>query len=144
MGHSRTFRRVAAAVLVTMLVPIGLADPAAAAAPTASFDWSMPARFGPDRNTDGIIDYVDGAHDQAPTGYDATPAGWHVDLDACASAVTGAATYAWHVVDQPNPATPCSDRPRRGGGPDRPSTHGRGRVRARAPGSAALQREPVS
>jgi PKD domain len=82
-----------------------VSTPASAAVPVASFDWSMPDRFGPDRNGDGLIDYVDGANDRA-TGYDATPDSWRVDLDACASTTDGAATFHWTVIDQPDPLAP--------------------------------------
>ena len=70
---TRGSRRAGAAILIgMMLAPLAGGTPASAAPPVPSFDWSMPDRFGPDRNGDGLIDYVDGATDVA-TGYDATP-----------------------------------------------------------------------
>jgi PKD repeat protein len=114
-----TFRRgvsrlVAALVIGAMVAPLAaMSDPAAAATPSAAFDHSMPDRFGLDRNTDGITDYVDGATDTA-TGYDATPSSWRVDLDACASQADAAMTFQWRVVDQPDPANPIVVQ----GGPD--------------------------
>jgi hypothetical protein len=109
MGVSRRgTRRAGALILIgALLAPLAASKPAAAAAPVASFDWSMPDRFGPDRNGDGIVDYVDGATDVL-TGYDATPDSWHVDLDACTSTAASSATFHWTVVDQPNPATPIT------------------------------------
>jgi len=83
--------------------PANGAAPAAASAATPTFDWWMPDRFGPDRNGDGLIDYVDGASDYV-TSYSATPSSWHVNLTACAIPVTGPAIYHWVVLDQPNPA----------------------------------------
>ena len=104
----RGSRRVCLAVLIgAMIAPLSVWKPATAAAPVASFDWTMPDRFGPDRNGDGIVDYVDGATD-ATTGYEATPDSWHVGLDACASTPGGTATYEWTVLDQPNPASPIT------------------------------------
>ena len=96
----RRLRRSAALLLATAL-PVGLAVvPAAPAAanPVASFDYSMPDRFGLDEDDDGLVDYVAGTTDRGPRP-PAAPASWHVDLDACAS---GATSYAWRVVDQPN------------------------------------------
>jgi PKD domain len=104
----RGSRRACAVLLIgAMVAPLVLSRPASAATPVASFDWSMPDRFGPDRNSDGLIDYVDGGNDHV-TGYDATPDTWHVDLDACGSTDDDGATYQWTVVDQPNPATPIT------------------------------------
>ena len=101
-------RRALAALLIgAMFAPMIVWNEASASTPVPSFDWSMPDRFGLDRNADGLIDYVDGAAD-ATTGYDATPDSWHVDLNACASNAGSGATYHWTVVDQPNPATPIT------------------------------------
>src|SRR4051812_46863971 len=80
--------------------------------PPASFDYSMPDRFGMDSNGDGLMDYYTPsdfcAEDNAatcvhrgPTNPNPiNPSSWHVDLDACASAIAqGAnATYVWQVV----------------------------------------------
>src|SRR6266508_2777931 len=109
MGKMRQGSRRALAVLLVgaMFVPVAMWKAASASAPVASFDWSMPDRFGPDRNGDGVVDYVDGATDVA-TGYDATPDSWHVGLDACASTAGSGATYHWTVIDQPNPASPIT------------------------------------
>lgn len=108
---ARVTRIIAMALGAALLAPLLSARPAAASvAPMASFDWSVPERFGPDRNGDGLIDYVDGASDHA-TGYDATPTSFRVDLDACGS--TPGAAISWTVVDQPDPAVPLVVR----GGP---------------------------
>ena len=107
-GRSLRGRRLGgttlAGLLLLTLLP-ALARPAAADAPSASFDWTMPARFGPDRNGDGILDYVDGATDAA-TGYDATPTSWRVNLNACAS--SNATSYHWRLIDQPVPSAPLA------------------------------------
>lgn len=87
------------------LLPV-LAGQAGADALAPSFDWSMPERFGPDRNGDGLADYVDGANDHT-TGYDATPGLWRVDLDACASSPNSGVTFQWRLIDQPA-ATPIA------------------------------------
>ena len=76
-------RLLAVIVIGSMLAALAATGPRAAAqSSTATFDWSIPDRFGLDRNSDGLIDYVDGASDYV-TGYSATPSSWHVDLDAC-------------------------------------------------------------
>ena len=56
---------------------------------TAIFDWSMPDRFGDDKDGDGLIDYF--------TTFEAVnPASWRVDFDACDS--TGAIdSYVWFI-----------------------------------------------
>src|SRR5262245_15871509 len=105
---TRGARRAGAVLLIgAMVAPLVLSRPAEATTPVASFDWSMPDRFGPDRNGDGLTDYVDGGNDHV-TGYDATPDNWHVDLNACTSTQASGATFQWTVVDQPNPATPIT------------------------------------
>ena len=51
---------------------------------TAIFDWSMPDRFGADKDGDGLIDYF--------TTFEAVnPASWRVNFDACDS--TGAVDF---------------------------------------------------
>jgi hypothetical protein len=42
----------------------------------ASFDWTMPARFGFDRNGDGLVDYAKAEEALHPSE-------WRVDFDAC-------------------------------------------------------------
>ena len=56
---------------------------------TAIFNWSMPDRFGDDKDGDGLIDYF--------TTFEAVnPASWRVDFDACDS--TGAIdSYVWFI-----------------------------------------------
>ena len=76
---------------------------AAAEGPTASFDYSMPDRFGLDENGDGMTDYVAGTTTH-PGPVQVNPSSWHVDLDACASADD--AVLTWTVIDQPDPAHP--------------------------------------
>ncbi len=61
------------------------------ATPGASFDWSMPARFGGDGDGDGLIDYPRTQEEIAPTS-------WAVDFDACA--VADGERYAWHVDER--------------------------------------------
>jgi len=58
---------------------------------TASFDWSMPDRYGLDTDGDGIIDPF-----TEPSQI--SPATWHVDLDACASSGPNSIqAYQWSV-----------------------------------------------
>jgi len=100
---------LALAVVLGVIAPVAATGtPSALAATVADFDWTMPERFGPDRNGDGLIDYVDGATDQGPTGYDTTPDRWRVDLDACLTQAGPEATYAWRIVDQPDAAAPIA------------------------------------
>lgn len=104
-GSAKCMLRTVLAVLLALtLLPV-LAGPAGADVPQASFDWSMPERFGPDRNKDHLRDYVDGATD-AVTGYDATPSSWRVNLNACASNPSTDVTFHWRLLDQPHPASP--------------------------------------
>jgi len=55
----------------------------------ASFDWSMPDRFGLDPNNDGLIIYHD-------TAAEVRPASFRVNFDACASEGS-IATYRWSI-----------------------------------------------
>lgn len=61
------------------------------ATPGASFDWSMPARFGGDANGDGLIDYP-------RTEEEIAPSSWAVHFDACH--VPAGARYVWHVDER--------------------------------------------
>src|SRR5512144_447552 len=76
----------------------GRAAPNVAAAPsqTASFDYSMPDRFGRDDNGDGLIDYYvptvhcvsgNGPCEDVPatSPLPISPSSWTVNLYACAS-----------------------------------------------------------
>ncbi|MGH7607292.1 MAG: hypothetical protein ACREME_08135, partial [Gemmatimonadales bacterium] len=56
--------------------------------PGPSFDWTMPARFGQDLDSDGLTDYL-------RTTAAISPAAWTVHFDACALA--SGTQYAWHV-----------------------------------------------
>ena len=67
--------------------------------PNASFTWSMPERFGMDRDGDGLVDERDDA------GY-VTPPFWTVDFDGCASTAggddpDGDLRYAWTLDGEP-------------------------------------------
>jgi len=84
---------------------LGVPAASAAEAPLASFDYTMPDRFGLDDNGDGLTDYVAGTTDH-PGPVQVNPGSWHVDLDACAT--TDGATLSWRVVDQPDPAQPIA------------------------------------
>jgi hypothetical protein len=58
-------------------------------APAAAFDWSMPQRYGLDRDADGVIDPFEHAADISPPT-------WRVDFDACTS--TGPELrYRWSI-----------------------------------------------
>lgn len=59
---------------------------------TASFDWSMPARFGMDSDGDALIDYFD-------TRESVNPTGWTVHLNACGSSAPGGSIseYLWTI-----------------------------------------------
>ena len=92
--------------------PPGDEDPPPPPAPV-TFDYSMPDRFGGDSNGDGLIDnytpHDDCAGAEAPlqcqfvpqtSPFPISPSSWHVDLDACDSALgagTGA-TFTWQLV----------------------------------------------
>jgi hypothetical protein len=93
--------RRAAVPLITLAVAIPvLGVPTASSAadgPVASFDYSMPDRFGLDENGDGLTDYVAGTSD-SPGPVQVDPSSWHVDLDACGS--TDGAELTWRVVEQ--------------------------------------------
>jgi len=81
----------------------------------ASFDWSMPDRFGMDSNGDGLIDYyAPSDHCEAddptmcstlpPTSpYQISPGTWHADLDACASTLAAGTnpTFQFQVLRGP-------------------------------------------
>ena len=60
--------------------------------PGPSFDWSMPARFGPDRDSDGLTDYL-------RTTEEISPAAWTVNFDACA--LPPGMRYTWYVNKRP-------------------------------------------
>jgi PKD repeat protein len=100
-------RRAVLPLLPLAVLSSALAVPAATAAegPSASFDYTMPDRFGLDENADGLTDYVAGTTDH-PGSVEVDPATWHVDLDACAS--TDGAALEWRVVDQPDEAAPLT------------------------------------
>lgn len=80
----------------------GLADEAPSL--TASFDWSMPARFGTDSDGDGLIDYFN-------TRESVNPSGWTVELNACGSAAPGGAIseYTWTIDGDQQVAQPACD-----------------------------------
>jgi hypothetical protein len=130
-----------ALLVVAVLAPLAMWRPAWAAAPVASFDRSMPDRFGLDRDHDGVMDYVEGGTG-AMTAY-ATPEGRRVDVHACASAVSALATFPLEGRRRARPAAPDRRERRPGcGGASRwtsPSgartawTRGRGGRRVSAP-----------
>ena len=64
----------------SLLCAVAIAAPtgARAAGPTARFEWSLPERFGLDRDGDGLVDYST-AHDYL------YPPSWTVNFDACSS-----------------------------------------------------------
>ena len=106
MSALRARRASLFAVLVAFAMTVGtlfVLPGSASAAP--QFDYSMPDRYGLDRNGDGLLDYADGTSD-VTTGYDITPGSWHVDLDACASGASENAVYQWRILDQRDPADP--------------------------------------
>lgn len=61
------------------------------ATPGASFDWTMPARFGADADGDGLVDYP-----RTPAELD--PPTWTVRLDACG--VAPGKRYDWFVDER--------------------------------------------
>lgn len=80
----------------------------------ATFDYTVPDRYGLDENTDGVIDaFVGGVRcedddgpcaEQGPTSTRAIePPTWGANLNACGSegAHPGAVTYTWSAVDDP-------------------------------------------
>ncbi|NIP81261.1 MAG: hypothetical protein GWM90_19420, partial [Gemmatimonadetes bacterium] len=72
--------------------PLGPASPSSArVTPGATFDWSMPARFGFDEDGDGLLDYPRAAEQ-------IRPAAWTVAFDACGIA---ADRYTWYVDRHP-------------------------------------------
>ena len=106
-GQPGRLRRAALSLLpLAVAAPmLGVPTASAAEAPVASFDYTMPDRFGMDENGDGLTDYVSGTTDH-PGPVQVNPGSWHVDLDACAT--TDGATLSWRVVDQPDPAQPIA------------------------------------
>ena len=106
-GQPGRLRRAALSLLpLAVAAPmLGVPTASAAEAPVASFDYTMPDRFGLDENGDGLTDYVAGTTDR-PGPVEVNPGSWHVDLDACSS--TDGATLRWRVVDQPDPAHPLT------------------------------------
>ncbi len=74
--------------------------------PRASFTWSMPERFGMDRNGDGLVD------ERQDAAYIAPPF-WTVRFDGCASTAgvddpDGVLTYAWTLDGEPFGGNECS------------------------------------
>jgi hypothetical protein len=59
--------------------------------PGASFDWTMPPRFGHDGDGDGLLDYP-------RTAEEINPSSWTVDFDACG--VPAGRLYIWHVNER--------------------------------------------
>ena len=96
-------------VVLAVVVALGAAAGPARTAATATFDYSMPDRFGDDSNGDGLVDYFTpttvcsgdtvaawGTHE--PTSPHAMePAQWRVDLDACDSTPSDA-TFSFRVL----------------------------------------------
>lgn len=56
--------------------------------PGATFDWTVPERFGLDEDGDGLTDYL-------RTVEEISPPSWPVDFDACD--IEGGTRYVWHV-----------------------------------------------
>ncbi|MGH3070858.1 MAG: PKD domain-containing protein [Gaiellaceae bacterium] len=95
------------AVVLALGAAAGPAHPQAAS--LATFDWSMPDRFGDDANGDGLVDYftpttvctgdsVATCDEREPTTvHEMKPEHWRVDLDACASTPSDAG-LSWRVV----------------------------------------------
>ncbi len=74
----------------------------AASQPTASFDWSMPDRFGLDQNHDGVIDYFPETSDRPGLTEQIDPGTFTVILDACASSSDRPiVSYSWVVAPAP-------------------------------------------
>lgn len=102
IGPARSRSRLA--VVCLALATLGLAgcgdEPADPLAPApmsaaratlgATFDWSVPARFGQDADGDGLIDY--------PAPEAIAPETWSVDFDACTLAGD---KYTWYVDRKP-------------------------------------------
>ena len=96
-------------VVLVALAALGAAAGPARTAATATFDYSMPDRFGDDANGDGLVDYytpttvcsgdtVASCVTHGPTNAHAMePAQWRVDLDACDSTPSDA-TFAFRVL----------------------------------------------
>jgi len=65
------------------------------ATPGASFEWSVPPRFGMDRDGDGLIDYP-------RTPEQINPPSWTVNFNACALPTGEHRTdYKWYVDEEP-------------------------------------------
>lgn len=68
--------------------------------PDATFDWSMPKRTVVDGSGRAVY---------RTTTAEIAPADFTVEFDACASTVTGSATYRWQVEDRPvHEASACA------------------------------------
>lgn len=78
--------------------------------PTASFDWSMPARFGMDGNSDGLIDYFPETSDRPGLSGEIDPGTFTVNLDACASSGdSDIVSYRWDIEGTPaGPSASCT------------------------------------
>ena len=110
--------RRAAVPLISLAVAIPvLGIPTASVAaegPVASFDWSLPDRFGLNENGDGLTDYVDGTGSH-PGPVQVNPNSWHVDLDGCGSTDGADLASARH---RPARRRAPAHRTRAGGGCD--------------------------
>src|SRR6266571_4469338 len=93
-SHDRGVRIVLAS-LIGLAAFLAAHTPAAAQVPVASFDWSMPDRFGLVR-PDTLIEYHWDASKAKYQEAWVLPESWHVDLDACRS--SGAAKFTWRVL----------------------------------------------
>ncbi len=89
-------------LVVSFMLVLMCAFPAtgrAIAHPVASFDWSMPDRFGLDDNHDGVIDYYPETSSLPGLTGEIDPGTFRVDLDGCAtSGDHPIASYAWVVA----------------------------------------------
>ncbi|MEZ5297063.1 MAG: hypothetical protein R2697_12535 [Ilumatobacteraceae bacterium] len=112
MQHLR--RLLAGSLAALLTAPVAAAFPltptvSAAEQPAASaatFEWSMPDRFGLDTNGDHVIDEIDL---DTPTSF-TQPTSWRIDFDACAGgAPTPGATYQWTFAGTiAEPTTSCT------------------------------------
>ena len=96
-------------VVLVALVGLGAAAGPARTAAVATFDYSMPDRFGEDGNGDGLVDYFTPTQvcsgdtaascvTHGPTNPRAIePAFWRVDLDGCASTPSDA-TFSFRIL----------------------------------------------